>query len=63
MGAPFLVKLKEEDLEKIRYNPIEIAKMEHKEGVIPITVKTPMPKSRYKEEEETKESGEEPKKE
>lgn len=43
MGAPFLVKLKEEDLKKIRYNPIEIAKIEFHEGVIPITVNRPLP--------------------
>ena len=53
MGAPFLVKLKEGELEKMKYNPIEIAKKEYEAGVIPITVKAPMPKSRYKEEEET----------
>ena len=27
-GAPFMIKLSEKDLEKIGYNPIEIAKME-----------------------------------
>lgn len=49
MGAPFLVKLDEKDLERIRYNPIEIAKIEFEKGVIPITVKRPKPKSRYVE--------------
>ena len=39
MGAPFLVKLSEEDLEGINFNPIEIAKMELAKGVIPLTVK------------------------
>ena len=43
MGAPFLVKLDEKDLESISYNPVEIAKMELKEGVLPITVRRPMP--------------------
>ena len=38
-GAPLLVKLSEKDLENIRYNPLEIAKLEYKEGVIPIDVK------------------------
>ena len=51
MGAPFLIKLDEAELERIKYNPVEIAKMEYASGVIPITVKMPMPKSRYKEEE------------
>ena len=43
MGAPFLVKLGEKELEAIRFNPLEIAKMEFAEGVIPITVVRPMP--------------------
>lgn len=46
MGAPFLVKMSEKDLERIRYNPIEVAKLEFKEGVLPITVRRPMPKPR-----------------
>ena len=46
MGAPFLVKLSEEDLKRIKYNPIEIAKIEFEKGVIPITVKRPLPKKR-----------------
>lgn len=44
MGAPFLVKMSEKDLENIGYNPIEIAKKEFEEGVLPITVRRPMPK-------------------
>ena len=38
MGAPFLVKIDEKKLEELRYNPIEIAKMEYDEGVIPLEV-------------------------
>ena len=38
-GAPFMIKLSDKDLEKIAYNPVEIAKMEFKEGLIPITTK------------------------
>jgi DNA-directed RNA polymerase subunit K/omega len=44
MGAPFLVKMTDEDLKKIKYNPVEIAKMEFSEGAIPITIKRPLPK-------------------
>ncbi len=44
MGAPFLVKLTKKDLEGIKYNPIEIAKIEFEKNVIPITVKRPLPK-------------------
>ncbi len=42
-GAPMLLKLKDEDLRGINYNPIEIAKMELQESVLPITIKRPMP--------------------
>ena len=43
MGAPFIVKLSDEDLQKVRYNPIEIAKIEFEKGVLPITVRRPLP--------------------
>ncbi|RMF06951.1 DNA-directed RNA polymerase subunit K [Candidatus Woesearchaeota archaeon] len=43
MGAPFMVKLSEKELERIKYNPIEIAKIEFEKGVIPLTVRRPMP--------------------
>ena len=43
MGAPFLVKLTEKDLEDLGYNPVEIAKKEFEADVIPITIKRPMP--------------------
>ena len=46
MGAPMLIELKKEDLERIRYNPVEIAKMEYKEGLLPIEVKRPLPHER-----------------
>lgn len=38
-GAPFMIELKEKDLEAIRFNPIEIAKMEFEKGLVPIDVK------------------------
>ena len=41
MGAPFLVTLSKDDLEKLKYDPIEIALKEYDEGVLPITVKRP----------------------
>ncbi len=44
MGAPLLFEVKEEDLEKINYNPIELAKMELEKGILPITIRRPMPK-------------------
>jgi len=48
MGAPFLIKLKKKDLEKLKYNPIEIAKLEFKKDVIPMTVQRPLPGERKK---------------
>jgi len=41
MGAPFLVKISEKELEQIGYNPIAIAKKELEAGVIPIAVRRP----------------------
>ena len=38
-GAPFMLKLAQIDLEKLRYNPIEIAKLEFENDVVPITIK------------------------
>lgn len=46
MGAPFLIKMTDDDLKKVSYNPLEIAKLEFEEGVIPITVRRPMPKTK-----------------
>ncbi|MBI3027809.1 DNA-directed RNA polymerase subunit K [Candidatus Woesearchaeota archaeon] len=43
MGAPFLIKLSDDDLKKLAYNTVEIAKLEFKQGMIPITVKRPLP--------------------
>ena len=50
MGAPCLVKLTKKELEQIRYNPIEIAKIEYEKGVLPIAIKRPYPDTRVKEE-------------
>ena len=43
MGAPFLLKLTEKDLEVLGFNPVEIAKKEFSEDIIPITVRRPVP--------------------
>ncbi|MFC1728155.1 DNA-directed RNA polymerase subunit K [Nanoarchaeota archaeon] len=43
MGAPFLIKLSKKDLEELKFNPLEIAKKEFEKGVLPITVKRPLP--------------------
>ena len=41
MGAPFLLKLSKKELEKIKYNPIEIALQEYDANVLPMTVVRP----------------------
>lgn len=43
MGAPILIKLKEEDFKRIKYDPIEIARFEFTNGILPITIKRPLP--------------------
>ena len=43
MGAPILVKLSEKDLRKINYRPVSIAIKEFESGVLPITIKRPLP--------------------
>jgi DNA-directed RNA polymerase subunit K/omega len=52
MGAPFMIKLTKEELEKINYDPIEIAKREFDAGLVPMTVVRPLPKKIEEEEEE-----------
>lgn len=47
MGAPLLLKLKEDTLEELEFNPIRIAQREFKEGVIPISVRRPLPDVGY----------------
>ena len=43
MGAPFMIKLSDDDLKNMSYNPLEIAKIEFKQGLIPISVKRIFP--------------------
>jgi len=50
MGAPFTVKLGEKELKRIKYNPIEIAKLEFAQDALLITVKRPFPEIKTKEE-------------
>lgn len=39
MGAPLLIQLKKEELEEMGYSPVEMAKREFREGIVPITVR------------------------
>ncbi len=43
MNAPLLLKLSEEDLEKINFDALKIAEIEFESSVLPISVKRPMP--------------------
>lgn len=64
MDAPLLMKIEKESLEDIKYDPLKIAEMEFNEGVLPITVKRPLPekvKGELKKEEEIDEEREEKK--
>jgi len=47
MNAPLLVKITKEDLEKIKYDALKIAEVELNSGILPISVKKPLP---YKKE-------------
>jgi len=42
-GAPILLKITPQKLEAINYRPVEIAKQEFKKGLLPITIKRPLP--------------------
>ena len=44
MGAPFMLKLSEEELRKVKFNPVDIARLEYEKGALPITVKRPAKK-------------------
>ena len=46
MNAPLLIKITEEDLEKIKYDALKIAEVEFKSGILPITVHKPFPKKK-----------------
>src|SRR6056297_3116685 len=43
MNAPLLIKLSQEDLEKINFDALKIAEIEFESGVLPISVKRPLP--------------------
>ena len=46
MGAPYLVKLSTEDLERIRYSPLLIAQLEFEKGVIPLKIVREVPRTK-----------------
>jgi len=46
MNAPLLIKITQEDLEKIRFDALKIAEIEMNSGILPISVKKPFPKKK-----------------
>jgi len=46
MGAPFLMKISEDELKKMSYNPVEIAKLEFEKGALNMDVKRILPHER-----------------
>lgn len=44
MGAPMLLKVDKKFLEELNYNPVLIAKKEFESGIMPITIKRPLPR-------------------
>ena len=43
MGAPILVKIEEKDFKKMNYDSVKIARKEFEDGILPITIKRPLP--------------------
>lgn len=43
MNAPLLIKISEEDLEKIKYDALKIAEVELNSDILPISVNKPFP--------------------
>ena len=43
MGAPILMKMEAKDFKKINYDPVKIARNEFEAGILPITIKRPLP--------------------
>jgi len=55
MNAPLLIKISQEDLEKIKFDALKIAEVEFESGILPISVKRPFPEKKDKELKKAKE--------
>ncbi len=55
MNAPLLIKINQEDLEKIHYDALKIAETELNSNVLPISVHRPFPKKKEEKLRRTKE--------
>lgn len=56
MNAPLLIKIKQEDLEKIKFNALKIAEIELDSGALPISIKKPFPQRKEEKLKRVKES-------
>jgi len=56
MNAPLLIKISEKDLEDIKYDALKIAEIELNSGVLPISIKKPLPKKKDESLKRSKES-------
>jgi DNA-directed RNA polymerase subunit K len=45
MGAPILIKMQKADFERLKYNPITIAKEEYRAGVLPLKIRKKAPEN------------------
>jgi len=46
MNAPLLIKISQDDLEKIKFDALKIAEVELNSDILPISVKKPFPKKK-----------------
>lgn len=46
MNAPLLIKINEEDLEKIKFDALKIAEVELNSDILPISIKKPFPEKK-----------------
>lgn len=46
MNAPLLIKIENDDLEKIKYDALKTAEIELNSGILPISIKRPFPKKK-----------------
>jgi len=49
MNAPLLIKINQEDLEKIKFDALKIAEVELNSNILPISVKKPFPQKKEEE--------------
>ncbi len=46
MNAPLLIKISQEDLEKVKFDALKIAEIELNSNILPISIKKPFPKKK-----------------